>query len=156
MKKLLIATLLVCSMIAFCGFAFAGDSASKDECITMCKKAAAMVTAQGADTTFKAINDKSGPFVWKNSYVFSLNSENGQILAHPMKPGLVGKNLMALKDVNGTMIFVELLKAAQSASGEGWVNYIWPKPGEKKPSKKVTYVYKVPGKNIAFGAGVYE
>ncbi|MBN2810069.1 MAG: cache domain-containing protein [Deltaproteobacteria bacterium] len=156
MKKVLIATLLLCSFIAFSSFAFASDKATKDECVAMCKKAAAMVTEKGAEATYKALNDKNGPFVWKDSYVFALDSENGKILAHPMKPGLIGKDLMALKDVNGTMIFVELLKAAQSAKGEGWVNYMWPKPGEKAPSKKASYVYKVPGQNIALGAGVYE
>ena len=156
MKKLLIATLLVCSMIAFNDLAFAGDSASKDECVSMSKKAAALVAEKGADAAFKTINTNPGPFVWKDTYIFALDSETGVILAHPIKPALIGKNLMALKDVEGTMIFVELLKAAKSPTGEGWVNYMWPKPGEKKPSKKATYVYKVPGQNIAIAAGIYE
>ena len=156
MKKILIATLLVCSMIAFSGFAFASGSATKDECVSKCKMAAKMVEGKGADAAFAVINAKTGPFVWKDTYVFALDSETGIILAHPIKPALIGKELMALKDVNGTMIFVELLKAAKSASGEGWVNYMWPKPGEKSPSKKATYVYKVPGQNVAVCAGIYE
>lgn len=156
MRKVFTASLLVCIMITFGSLAFAGGNATKDECVSMCKKAAKMIEEKGAEATYKALNDKTGPFVWKNSYVFALDSENGKILAHPMKPGLVGKDLMALKDINGTMIFVELLKAAQSPSGDGWVNYMWPKPGEKTPSKKASYVYKVPGQHIALGAGVYE
>lgn len=156
MKRLLIATLLVCSMIAFSGFAFAGDSATKDECVSMCKKAAALVAAQGSDAAFKTINTNPGPFVWKDTYIFALDSETGVILAHPIKPALIGKNLMGLKDVEGTMIFVELVKGAKSPSGEAWVNYMWPKPGEKKPSKKATYVFKVKGQNIAVAAGIYE
>ena len=156
MKRILIAALLVCSMIAFSGLAFAGDSATKDECVSKCKEAAALVAEKGADAALQAINDKTGPFVWKDTYVFALDSENGKILAHPIKPALVGKELLHLKDINGVMFFVDMLKAAKSDAGEGWVNYMWPKPGEKKPSKKTTYVYKVPDQDIAMCAGIYE
>ena len=73
-----------------------------------------------------------------------------------MEPGLVGKDLMGLKDVNGVMIFVEFLKIGKSDSGEGWVSYMWPKPGEKKPSKKASYIYRAKGQDVSFGAGIYE
>jgi len=155
MKRILTATLLVCIMIAFSSFAFA-ESATKDECVQKCKMAAKMVEGKGVDAAFAVINAKTGPFVWKDSYVFALDSETGNILAHPIKPALIGKDLMALKDVNGTMIFVELAKGAKSPSGEAWVNYMWPKPGEKTPSPKTVYVHKVPGQNIAVAAGTYE
>ena len=156
MKKLLIATLLVFSMIAFSGFAFAGDSATKDECVSMCKKAAALITEKGLDAGLAEINNPKGQFVWKDSYVFALNTANGQTMAHPIKPGLIGKNLMGVKDINGVMLFVEFQKVGQSASGEGWVSYMWPKPGEKKPSPKHAYIYKVPGHDLSMGAGIYE
>ena len=42
--------------------------------------------------------------------------------------------------------------------GQGWVEYMWPKPGEKKPSKKISYVKraKMPtGETVVVGAGVY-
>ena len=75
--------------------------------------------------------------------------------AHPIKPGLIGKNLMAAKDLNGKTFFAEFVNKAKN-EGEGWVSYMWPKPGEKKPSPKVTYVEKVPGENVAMLAGIYE
>lgn len=53
------------------------------------------------------------------------------------------------------MFFVEFINIAKE-KGEGWVSYWWPKPGEKKPASKVTYVYKVPGANYLMAAGVYE
>ncbi|MCD6292070.1 MAG: cache domain-containing protein [Deltaproteobacteria bacterium] len=156
MKKILIAMFLVCLIFAFSGFASASDLATKDECVKMCKKAAAMVAEKGLDATIAAVGDKTGPFVWKNTYVFALDPSTGGTLAHPMKPGLVGKDLMGLKDVNGVMIFVEFMKIGKSDSGEGWVKYMWPKPGEKKPSKKASYIYRAKGQNVSFGAGVYE
>jgi len=33
---------------------------------------------------------------------------------------------------------------------------MWPKPGEEAPSKKLSYIYRVPGKDVFVGAGVYE
>lgn len=156
MKKIIIAVLLICAVVACSGFAFASEHATKDECIAMCKKAAAMVADKGLDATLKAVADKNGPFVWKDTYVFALDPTTGGTLAHPMKPGLVGKDLMGLKDVNGVMIFVEFLKIGKSDSGEGWVSYMWPKPGEKKPSKKASYIYRAKGQKVSFGAGIYE
>ncbi|MDA8407530.1 MAG: hypothetical protein M0T73_11840 [Deltaproteobacteria bacterium] len=32
---------------------------------------------------------------------------------------------------------------------------MWPRPGHKSPSKKITYIYRVPGKDLFVGAGVY-
>jgi signal transduction histidine kinase len=42
--------------------------------------------------------------------------------------------------------------------GAGWVDYMWPKPGEKTPSLKVSYVklVKVDGEDIVVGCGVWD
>jgi cytochrome c len=53
------------------------------------------------------------------------------------------------------LLFKEFVEVAKS-KGEGWVDYMWPKPGEKAPSKKLSYIYRVPGKDVFVGAGVYE
>ena len=156
MKRILIAILLVCSMLAFSGLAFAGDAATKDECIAKCKQAAAMITEKGVDAGLAEINNPKGQFVWKNTYVFAVDTKKGAVIAHPIKPGLIGKDLIAVKDVRGVMFFAEFLKIGKSASGEGWVSYMWPKPGEKKPSPKNAYVLKVAEHDIAVIAGVYK
>ncbi len=38
----------------------------------------------------------------------------------------------------------------------GWFEYPFPKPGEKGPSRKVTYMLAVPGTPYVVGAGVYD
>ena len=49
--------------------------------------------------------------------------------------------------------------------GEGWTEYMFPKPeGPKKPtptkekesSKKISYVYRVPGKDLMVIVGYFE
>ena len=153
-KKGIVAVLAVLVVAAFAVTGWADGKATKDECVAKAKEAAQLVRDVGLDEAIKKINDKSGPFVWKDTYVFTVDLDKTMVIAHPIKPGLIGKNLMALKDVNGKMFFAEFINTAKN-DGEGWVDYMWPKPGEKAPSPKLTYVYKVPGGNAAMLAGVY-
>ena len=69
------------------------ESATKDECVAKCEEAAQLVTDKGIDAAIAEINKKDGPFVWKDSYVFLMDLE-GKMLAHPIKPDLIGKNLL--------------------------------------------------------------
>jgi methyl-accepting chemotaxis protein len=55
----------------------------------------------------------------------------------------------------GKLLFKEFVEVAKS-KGEGWVDYMWTNPGDPKPRKKITYIYRVPGKNALVGAGIYE
>ena len=113
-----------------------------------------MINARGLDEAVKLIGDPKGPFVWKDSYVFLMDMK-GKMLAHPMQPELTRHEHVLLEtDATGKAIFVHFVNIARE-HGEGWVDYMWPKPGKKSPSKKVTYIYKVPGKDLIVGAGVY-
>lgn len=142
--------------LLFCvNVVFAAESATKEECVAMCKKAAQMYKEQGEAATLKAINDPHGPFIWKGDYVFALDVEKKCIVAHPIKPKLIGKKVVGLKDINGKMFFAEFVTVAKE-KGQGWVDYMWPKPGEKKPSHKKTFIYLVPGTTVAMAAGIYD
>lgn len=63
----------------------------------------------------------------KDGYYTILNSEP-TMLMHPMKPELIGKPLGDYADKNGVHLFSEVAAIAKK-SGEGWVEYVWPKPG---------------------------
>lgn len=60
-----------------------------------------------------------------------------------------------MKDISGKMFFIEMTNIGKD-KGEGWVNYMWPKTGEKKPSPKISYVYKVKDQPYIMCAGIYE
>ncbi|MFZ0931123.1 MAG: cache domain-containing protein [Syntrophobacteraceae bacterium] len=136
------------------GFAVAQEKASRDECVAKCKEAAALIKEVGVEAAMAKIQDAKGPFVWKDSYVYASDLD-GKVLAHPMAPGLVGKALRGLKDPTGKMFGSEILDVANNA-GEGWVEYMWPKPNEQAPSHKATFVYRVPGQSVYVAAGIYE
>ena len=137
--------------------ASAEQKATRDECVTMCKAAAKMLMENKTAGIAEIANSK-GKFVWKDSYVFLMNME-GKMLAHPFKPELTRQgSLFKLTDENRTHpkpIFVEFVDVAKK-NGEGWVDYKWPKPGEKIPSNKFTFIYRVGYTDMLVGAGTYK
>lgn len=156
MKKVAIATLVMLFGLSMAWTAVAAEKATKDECMAKSKEAAKLFTEKGEEAAIKAINDKQGKFVWKDTYVFMVDLD-GKMLAHPMSPALIGKNVLDMKDKGtpGKLLFKEFADVAKG-KGEGWVDYMWMNPGDASPRKKVTYVYRVPGKNAYVGAGIYE
>lgn len=153
MYKFLIA-LAVSSAVLLSSQVFAGEEATTEECVQKAHEAAAMINARGLQEAIKMIGDPQGPFVWKDSYVFLMDLD-GKMLAHPMQPELTQqKHVLLQTDATGKAIFVHFVNIARNP-GQGWVDYMWPKPGKKSASKKVTYIYRVPTKNLLVGAGVY-
>jgi signal transduction histidine kinase len=138
------------------GNVLAAETATKDECVAKCKEAAQMIADKGLDEAIKEINNKTGKFVWKDTYVFLMDL-NGKMLAHPMNAALIGKDLMGNKDKGdpGKFLFKEFVELAKT-KGEGWVDYQWSNPGDEKPRKKISYILRVQGKDLLVGAGIYE
>ncbi|SHI82297.1 Cache domain [Malonomonas rubra DSM 5091] len=158
MKRLLTLVLATFILTLISSTALAdGHTATVAECIEMSKKAAEAIL-KDQDAALADISRKDGPFVWKDSYVFVMDLK-GKMLAHPMKPGLMKMDsLLSTPDKNPTepkMLFVDLVVTAGTA-GEGWVEYMWPKPGSTEPSIKETYVYRVPGTSMFTAAGIYR
>lgn len=135
-------------------FAHAEESATKEECVVKAHEAAALINTKGLEDAIKVIGDPNGPFVWKDSYVFLMNLD-GKMLAHPIKPELTQQDhLLLMTDPTDKALFVHFVNLARKV-GHGWVDYMWPKPGKSTPSKKTTYIYRVPGKDLFVGAGAY-
>lgn len=153
MKKLHIVLALL-AILCFAANGVAQDFATKDECVVRCHEAAALVNSKGVEEAVKLIGDPKGPFVWKDSYVFLMDL-NGKMLAHPFQPELTqADHVLLITDPQDKALFVHFVNLARKV-GHGWVEYMWPKPGKTTPSKKVTYIYKVPNQELFVGAGVY-
>ncbi|MDM8548768.1 cache domain-containing protein [Desulfobacterales bacterium HSG2] len=116
---------------------------------------AALFLSQAGDPGLKAFNDRNGPWVFKDTYVFVFNCEKGIIVAHPIKAKLIGRNLMGLKDVRGNYFFAQLCDASQKPGG-GWVEYWWPKVDGKGSSRKISLLFQVPDSSYQVGAGIYD
>ena len=89
----------------------------------------------------------------KNGY-FWINDTDAVMVMHPIKPQLNSKNLFSYKDKGGKQIFKEFASVAK-ANGDGFVDYVWPKPGFEKPQPKVSYVKLFEPYNWVIGTGAY-
>ena len=134
--------------------AVASEKATPAEIIQKVSEAVKVVQEKGEDKAFKIFRDKNGPFVWKDSYLFVIDFD-GIMRMHPHVRKLEGRNQLPVKDVKGKMFIAEAMAIAKGP-GHGWFDYHWVKPGEKKASPKVSYIKRVPGKNMFIGAGIYD
>lgn len=132
-------------------------TATPNEAVTKVWSAAKMLQSKGA-SGIAALNNADGPWVWKDSYVFAFDCRMDRMVAHPMRPDLVGRPIMQITDNNGKLIFKELCKAATDKHG-GWVDYVWTKPGDGKVSRKLSYAVSADmafSTGIQVAAGVYD
>ncbi|WP_428240604.1 methyl-accepting chemotaxis protein [Gynuella sp.] len=73
----------------------------------------------------------------KSQYFFVLNMD-GIMLAHGTHASLEGNDSLNIQDPNGVMINQELIKMIRS-KGQGYINYVWDKTGDKHYVSKITY-----------------
>ncbi|MDD2291784.1 MAG: cache domain-containing protein [Aliarcobacter sp.] len=89
-----------------------------------------------------------------SSGYFWINDTNAVMIVHPIKPEMNGKDLVEFKDKGGKQIFKEFSTVAKS-NGEGFVDYVWPKPGFEAPQLKVSFVKLFKPFNWVIGTGEY-
>jgi methyl-accepting chemotaxis protein len=101
----------------------------------------------------RAIDDVQG-LRYDSSNYFWINDLYANIVMHPIKPKLNGKDLSDFKDPNGKRIFSEFAAVAKK-QGSGFVPYQWPHPGSDDPVDKVSYVKGFKPWGWVVGTGVY-
>ncbi len=85
---------------------------------------------------------------------FWINDMGPTMVMHPIKPELDGKDLSESKDPSGKKLFVEFANTVKK-SGEGFVPYLWPKPGSDKPVAKLSFVKGFKPWGWVIGSGIY-
>jgi methyl-accepting chemotaxis protein len=102
----------------------------------------------------KAAADVISSMRYGGSGYFWINDMHPTMVMHPIKPELNGKDLSQNKDPNGKFLFVEFVNTVK-ASGEGFVDYYWPKPGADAPVLKYSHVVGFEPWGWIVGTGVY-
>ena len=104
---------------------------------------------------FARFHDRTGPFISKDAYIFVIDP-TGVDLVNPGFPSLEGRNILDVKDTHGKQLVREMLQVVQT-SGTGWVDYMWPKPGDSVSTQKSAYLSKAKIGNdwVLVGCGVY-
>lgn len=135
--------------------ASAGTKPSPEMIMDKVAKAASLLEKEGR-MAFDKFKGQDSEFIFAGTYIW-IHDMDGVMLMHPIKYKMEGKRLIGLKDAKGKRFFTVMNKVAKE-QGAGWVDYMWPKPGEKKPSQKVSYVKRchVDGQELIVGCGIYD
>ncbi len=88
----------------------------------------------------------------KNDYYWVSNLD-AHVLMHPIQPAMDGKDQSEYKDSNGKKIFAEMAAVCREKE-EGVVDYMWPQPGETKPSPRISYIKLYKPWGWVIGTGV--
>lgn len=122
--------------------------------VALVEKAAALVDAKGK-AAFGEFREKGSEWFDGETYLFSYDMK-GNVLLNPAFPKREGTNVVGQTDTNGKKFHDAILKTAQS-KGSGWVDYMFPRPGQTTPSHKWTYVKRVSIDGVPglIGAGFY-
>ena len=123
--------------------------------VTVVRLAADLIETRGRERAFQEFRTKGGMFYRGDTYMFVADMA-GKLLLNPAFPEMEGKTMADERDANGKLLvraMLDLLKEKE----EGWVDYVWPKPGETTPSHKWAYVKRVTldGVPALVGAGIY-
>jgi signal transduction histidine kinase len=116
------------------------DSTKARTTVALVEKAAALLDRQGK-AAFVEFRKSGSEWFDGDTYLFAYDSK-GNVLLNPAFPKREGTNVSGQKDANGKLFHDEMLRKA-ATKGAGWVDYMFPKPGQEKPSHKWTYVKRV-------------
>lgn len=157
----MIRSLTVCAILA--GLTIAGTVQSQEapprsdqakQIEDLVNRAAALVDQRGR-AALDDFRKRDSQWWFGNTYLFAYD-DHLNVLLNPAFPKREGTNPHGEKDANGKMFHDEFLKMVQT-SGAGWVDYMFPKPGQTRPSHKWSYVkgFKADGVSGLIGAGFF-
>ncbi|WP_421681853.1 methyl-accepting chemotaxis protein [Stutzerimonas urumqiensis] len=102
---------------------------------------------QAALETVRALRYDQKDYFW-------INDMHPRMVMHPMVADLQGKDLTTYKDPTGKALFMEMVDVAKR-DGAGLVEYQWAKPGEKEPTRKISYIKLFEPWQLIIGSGIY-
>jgi len=115
----------------------ASDKAKKVEALV--EKAAALIEKNGK-AAFAEFRKKDSEWFHGDTYLFVYDLK-GNVLLNPAFPQREGTNVSGQTDAKGKHFHDEIIRTAETA-GSGWVDYMFPKPGQTEPSQKWAFVKK--------------
>ena len=131
---------------------YAAEKSTPQEAKMMVEQAVAFVKENGKTKALQEFNKPNGKFVKGDLYVFAYDL-NAVMMAHPINPKLIGKNLFNEADSKGKLFRKEIVELAKS-KGSGFVDYTYLNPKTKALEPKTTYIQKV--EDIIVCCGAYK
>ena len=150
-------SIILSALAAALAFSFsvavqAQTKATAAEATAMVKKGVAFIKANGKDKGWAEINNKKGQFVDRDLYLVVYGLD-GTVHAHGANEKMVGKNLIALKDIDGKEFVKERVELGKS-KGTFWQDYKFTNPVTKKIEPKAMYCEKL--EDAVVCGGIYK
>jgi signal transduction histidine kinase len=101
-------------------------------------EAAALIESKGK-AVFEEFRKKDSHWFSGDTYLFVYDF-NSNVLLNVAFPEREGTNTTGQKDASGKLFHHDFIQMAKSPKGSGWVDYMFPKPGQTQPSQKWAYV----------------
>jgi hypothetical protein len=139
--------LVIGSTLLLAPAAQAAGQATTDEAKAMAIKAAEYLKSVGPEKAFPAFDAKDGPWHDRDLFVIVQDSK-GFMVAHGTNPGLIGKNVLDLKDVDGKPFNRE----TQAIKDTGWVTFKWKNPLTDAVEPKTQYIIRTGDYLVGVGA----
>ena len=167
-KFRLLVTVAACGMIAIAGFWLTGERyrmllSKEEETRSLTELAYSVIAVQFANEQAGRLTEQQAQnnareavraMRYADTNYLWINDTRGYIVMHPFKPELEGHDASQMKDAKGTRIFAEFARVA-SQNGSGFVYYMWPRPGDANPVRKVSHVLLFKPWNWVIGTGTY-
>jgi cytochrome c len=128
--------------------ASAGERGTPAQAQALLDRAVALVQSEGEEKALAIFNDRQGPFVDRDLYVFCWGPEY-KITAH-VDVGMRGVDVATLKDPDGKQIGREMIEIAKR--GGGSLEYRWVNPVSKQVEGKISFLKPAGGQICGVGA----
>ena len=132
------------------GVGYSAPRASADDAKAMLGRAVDLARAEGSAKATNAFNDRRGPFVRDDLYVFMVNLDSGRFEAMGMNPSLADTDARGLVDAEGHALVADMIDKLKNAD-EATVDYVWRNPVTNRVEKKRSYVRREGGSLIGVG-----
>ena len=141
-KLMLIAVALLAGMFGTVANAQSSPppSPKAQEVEALVNNAGALIDAKGK-AAFSEFRMKGTEWFHDDIYLFAYDLK-GNVLLNPAFPAREGTNVSGQKDANGKLFHDAIIRVAET-KGSGWVDYMFPKPGQTQPSQKWAFVKAV-------------
>ncbi len=144
-RLLLVAVMVLVSLVGMAmvnpviaqQFAPTGEKAKQIEMLV--NEAAGLIERTGKVAAFEEFRKKGSKWFKGDTYLFVYDLKSN-VLLNAAFPEREGTNTTGQKDANGKLFHHAFIQVAKSPKGSGWVDYMFPKPGQTQPSRKWAYV----------------
>ena len=127
---------------------WAAGQATPDDAKAMATKAAAYLKSAGPEKAFPEFDAKDNSTWHDRDLYVTVEDDKGVMVAHGTNPGLIGKSMLNLKDVEGKPFNQEI----QAIKDTGWVDFKWQNPLTKAVEAKAAYEVRVGDYIVGVGA----